>query len=473
MKENFDPGWLINDRHQSKALTKYEIRRVESKIQRAFTLKEPFYPEALAATCALAGELYEKLLTLTSADNINSPAFPPAIYYEHWYDCYQYILTLQTALKTTSELIDEKRYLAALCHQYRQLTILLAEQQKVTAIATIPLFLQQLIAARTKKEWFIALTQGALNSHLSSAYLLSSMIDKLDTARLLQLAKPFFQQPFIHLTHAVFICKLQPQKLSPTLLHPEKLVSIQHRINMLYTFILLLHQTVQKLLLERKLPTLPDYLFHDLEKLPQGVDVHLSTQDKQLIYHAITSSSPPPKTHATLIDHNPLETLLCAYKYRFNPNRLVDVIWRLTYQTNNTAFIQQLSSYFKQLTSTQCLDLYGYFSNKDTNYFLRTLASILSETEFSWLPPLHEEEKKALAHTFEITCAIMDGLREELGKRGIHTTSYPAIQTKETIQAIKPSQRNRHAMLRIIHLYGRKPLPTNTKLEQLFLALEH
>lgn len=112
-----------------------------------------------------------------------------------------------------------------------------------------------------------------------------------------------------------------------------------------------------------------------------------------------------------------------AYKFWFNPNRLIDAVMVLqqrlvtesiSQEEDLETFHQEMLVLYRQLTTTECLDLYGYFANNDSRYLLYTLYSINNGYSLDWLPSLNSSERNAIARVYQALKCVMEALRVEL-----------------------------------------------------------
>ena len=260
--------------------------------------------------------------------------------------------------------------------------------------------------------------------------------------------------------------------------HPEKLVSVRMRLGFLHQYIELLENQLYSTALQHGLKPEVDYLFHG-EELPQGIMIEVDEEFQEIIQLAIKSLKvkfTPENEEQITIDR--LHDLGRAYKFWFNPNRLIDAVMVLQQRlvTEDMPkkriywfFMKQMVVLYGQLNTTECLDLYGYFANNDSRYLLYTLFSIIQGTTLDWLPELESNEKTAIRQVFHALHCVMEALREALKLRHATTEPYLYDLAKEHIQAGK---RNQEAVFRVIAIYGCEKLPHNDTVEQLFNVIE-
>ena len=197
-----------------------------------------------------------------------------------------------------------------------------------------------------------------------------------------------------------------------------------------------------------------------------------------MILEAIKSWHIKASTSCERLSVKQLQDLFSAYKFWFNPSHLIDAVMLLqqkqikhTEQMSQNGFYQHMRDLYRQLTTTECLDLYGYFSNKDSCYLMRTLLMIKKGGVVSWLPWLKQEETHAIHRVYDAIECVMSALRDELASRHIHTTPY---QRDFKAKNISPGRRNREAVIRIITLYANQMVVrTSARIEQLFTSLEN
>lgn len=282
----------------------------------------------------------------------------------------------------------------------------------------------------------------------------------------------------VHCINAIFFYKLYPDKLFDELIHPEKLVSVRMRLGKLHLFM----EETQKLLVHFALPhgLKPelDYLFHG-DNLPQGIMIEVDDSVRCLIRTAITHLKVKftPENEAEVAMER-LHDLERAYKYWFNPNRLIDAAMVLkqhllkdkTIEKNAFHFFQmEMVNLYRQLTTSECLDLYGYFSNKDSCYLLHTLRLTSEGNSFDWLDTLSKDANNAIVCVLQALQSVFEALRIELKNRNINTESYNTNAVKEYLYVGK---RNREAVHRIIAIYAEGSVSSNAGIEKLFNLIE-
>lgn len=291
-------------------------------------------------------------------------------------------------------------------------------------------------------------------------------------------ALQFFSNPeLVNLANAIFFYKLYPDQLFKELIHPEKLVSVRLRLRLVYDTMELLQGQLYSQALQQGLKPGIDFLFHG-DELPKGIRIEVKEEYRIVIQSAIkhlkftyTSEDKEQLVFERLLD------LGRAYKYWFNPNRLIDTVMMLREhlcQSKNSEpllsdFNQGMLVLFKQLTTTACFDLYGYFANNDSRYLLYTLYAISHGNSLDWLPPLNSSEKLAITKVFETLQCVMEALRIELKHRHVTTEPYINDFGKQLFQV---GRRNRDAVFRLLVIYGQEKLVINDTMEKLFNYVE-
>lgn len=283
---------------------------------------------------------------------------------------------------------------------------------------------------------------------------------------------------FVHCINAIFFYKLYPDKLFDELIHPEKLVSVRMRLGVLHLFIEEIQNQLVHFALPHGLKPELDYLFHG-DNLPQGIMIEVDEAVRCLIRTAVTHLKVKftPENEAEVALER-LHDLGRAYKYWFNPNRLIDAAMVLkqhlvkhkTIGKNDLqVFQKEMVNLYGQFTTSECLDLYGYFSNKDSCYLLHTLRIIIEGSSFDWLPKLNKYENSAIISVLGALQCVFEALRVELKNRSISTEPYIANVSKKCMRVGK---RNREAVHRIIAIYVEESVSSNGGIEKLFNLIE-
>ncbi|RUQ85248.1 hypothetical protein [Legionella septentrionalis] len=472
----FDSNWLVTDASRAKASLKFEIRCLEVRFHSLFlNAGKKIGNEELILLCNTLSDCYQRYAQLiVTSKEFRQYAIPiPAC---NELDCYGHITALKTQWSTMQELAAEKKIVWELHKQYQCLFLLLKTDERATTqkeAADMTVLIKPLLHAKSPDEWLSVMVYLAQHQHQQFFPDFNSLC-KLTNRQLLHIANAFSQQEYVDVINAIFFFKIQPQKLFVSNVHLEKLVSIKTRLSFLYEFIEKLHFGIQEEFNKRKLGIMQDYLFHS-EELPQGIAIEINDACRDLIIATVKSWHMNMKIAAEHRNPEQLNEIIRAYKFWFNPNRLIDAVMLLKqnstslHETSFAEFHQHMLSLYHELTTTDCLDLYGYFANKDSCYLMRTLLSLTQNTEISWLPALNVAERNALHSVYSALDCAMNALRDELAARHISTAPYKRdLHGKK----INPGQRNRNAVIRIITLYSKDTAEPNAKIELLFSELE-
>ena len=360
---------------------------------------------------------------------------------------------------------------------YQHVNQLVDAQVKVIESRDLIDELLDLFRAKQPNAW-IMLVVEFWNKNNTQPIDLSILFRDWDIAQQ-QWALDYISMPgLVDIVNSIFFYKLYPDKLFSEFIHPEKLVSVRVRLGIIHQFIETLQMQLFHLAHQHGLKPGVDYLFHG-DELPQGIMIDVNEEHRVLIQDAVKNLkmvfSPENEIEVTL---DRLHDLARAYKFWFNPNRLIDAVMvleqRLTrFNTiehlKHAYFLDEMVELYMQLTTTECLDLYGYFANNDSRYLLSTLLAIIEEQPFDWLPPLQSMERNAVNTVFEALKCVMEALREALKKRHVNTEAFHFELTKKRIQV---GRRNREAVFRIIAIYGREPVTISDEVEKLFNDVE-
>lgn len=479
---NSNQTWLVSDSCQAQALLKYEIKQLESCLKHHL-----FHTQNASTDIAPVSSITKALQQAynrychwmdaphhgVQSVDISEPSF------NRWQECYRHIEWLITVMTKSENREEAIKYIQSLQYQYQQLASLFAscadgiQLQRKTP--TIPIILRPLLIARSPRDWLHGMIHFANHQSGINSNEFLICLCRLSSQHLEQIAHAFSQQEYIDIIHALFFYKLHPQKLFNRTLHPEKLVSLKNRLFFMYDFIETFHQALVQALKQKGLHVIQDYLVH-YDDLPHGIELQISETAHELILEAIKSWRLKVSASCGKLSVKQLQDLFRAYKFWFNPSHLIDAVMLLQQnqlkqaeEMSRDIFYQHMQNLYRQLTTTECLDLYGYFSNKDSCYLMRTLSVIKKGIAVSWLPNLHREEMHAIHRVYEVLECVMTALRDELATRHIHTSPY-----KRDFKAknISPGRRNREAVIRIISLYANQTVRINPRMEQLFASLE-
>ncbi|WP_131783610.1 hypothetical protein [Legionella gresilensis] len=474
-------SWLFDEVYQAKASLKYDIKQTEIRFQKEIMQdwqNTPVQKQSALEFCIALIKLYTELLAIFKA-NTAIEVTPPSYTYENEpLNCYLRIQQLRQKLfEGILSLQEEAVLINELLFFYKNLKSLLIEHLEIGNDTYLPksIYLKKLIQATATEDWLLALVEFA-NEIRGDIISFQNQLANLTKDELLILDQKLMKQEFIALNNSIFFFKINPGYLYTEAIHPEKLISIKARLKFLYNLIELLQFFSSQLLKQRGLQAEYDYLFHG-DEIPPGINIDVNNKDRDLIVKALKSWRLNYANLRMDTSESQLGEIFRAYKFWFNPVSLIDSIMsfyaKVTSNKTNiegkNLFLKQLNLFYHQLTTTECLDLYGYFSNKDTNYLMRTLlASYKGHNLLS--RPLSTFEKEAVFNVYTIIYIVMDTLREELKNRHIVTAAYEHnIDNK----ILTPGRRNLQALQRILEIYCEQPLASSEALEELFAILEN
>ncbi|MDI9818767.1 MULTISPECIES: hypothetical protein [unclassified Legionella] len=475
--KRFVANWLTDDACYDKALLKYEIKQLDSRLQRVMGdgKNARLKTREAAQFCSEMALKYERLLQILNPDFIEEAdvILPDNIPSR----CYVTIQTLKQQLILTTSLAGEIEIVSQLKQHYQYLQILLnGMQPQFVELNQRALTgrLRAIIGTYSTSEWLLTVVAFA---NESAENLMTSMavLAQLNNKELLQLAALFEQEEMVSLINSIFFYKLNPHQLFEQVLHPEKLISVRTRLSLLHHFIEMIHQTVLQALKQRGISKANDYLFHG-DELPQGIAINPSGETKDMIILALKAWRPVTLSTGGLLYKSKVYELFRAYKFWFNPDCLIDTVMTLQLQLamdaeaiqEHSDFPQQMQHLFQQLSTTECLDLYGYFSNKDSRYLMRTLAAVLEGQEIPSLPIPAKEHMEAIEEVYKALNVVMEAVRDELTKRHIITAPY----ARDSHKPVAPGRRNINAVSRIMSLYQRSAINENKRIGQLFDEVE-
>lgn len=463
----------ISSQDRASALIKYEIRLFEGYLHRYFLNNDILtHSEKVVSLCNSLAQFYVRLLELnhptmehSKKDNFKSTG-------EDWGSCYTQIQILKQRLLGNLSREKEVQILVSLAQAYRTISQC-SLTGKPTCIEALngALLIKPLLNAQYPQEWITALFEL---SDTKDFNLNLTVIADLEPDEISHLAYPFKEDRFRRVINAIFYFKVHPETLFKKDLTPDNLISIKNRLSLLYEFIEKLHSNLSQVFYQNGWSSFPDYLFHS-EDIPPGVDIPISESDCEMIQTMLAKSLEvkSPEFHFSRTNH--AYDFFSAYKFWFNPNRLIDIAMVIHQEFSQESvgsfgFQQQMALCFQPFTTTECLDLYGYFSNKDSCYLMRTLLAIRLGLAHSWLPHLNPNEQAAICKVYDVLDSIMEALRNELASRHIYTEPYSRdVFSKE----ISPRSRNRNAILRILVLYSKECVHyEDTVIEKLFKEAE-
>lgn len=335
--------------------------------------------------------------------------------------------------------------------------------------------LMELFQNEDRKSWLLLLVGFCNNNPRLDLY---AVFCELKPFELEFILNYLTESESVDLINAIFFYKLYPDKLYNIGVHPEKLVSIRARLRTFYGFIEIMQLHLLSLVKQWGLKFSVDHLFHG-DNLPDGIVMECSHEHQTIIQLAIKSirvNFTSESEEALMLEW--LYDLGYAYKFWFNPNRLIDAAMVLqqycrTKIVNNESvvayFNQTMIFLYKKLSTTECLDLYGYFANNDSCDLMHTLYALVQGQKFDWLPVLVEEEYAGIKTVFQTLEQIMEALREELKNRRIITECYRYFLPERQVGS---RGRNREAILRARTLYRSNATKTNVHLEELLQLLD-
>lgn len=466
--------WLIDESTRNKALLKHEIKLLENRLQKMMGDGKNLRlrTQEAAQCCSDLSIKYANLVALLKPDDScdssssmidcgNSPS-----------RCYAAIQTLKQQIYLSMTVVEEIKIIRKLKQHYDYLQIQLngLQPQSIEYIQyALTGQLKTLLESTSCADLLLSMVAFA-NDAGEGMFSSLALVAQLNDDEILQFANLLKQQELTVIINNIFFYKFNPQQLFKQMLHPEKLLSVKARLTMLHQLLENLYQIVTQTLKQRGLGELPDRIFHGNELL-QGVTINLVNDAQDLIITALKEWRISTVTASdSEIAKNKLADMFLAYKFWFNPDRLIDTIMSLQQQfgcspENYKKFFQDMLDLFQQLSTTECMDLYGYFANKDSCYLMRSLAAMLEDQRIATLPLANHQEKQAIDHVYHALDCVMESLREELMNRGITTIPYARHSTNKPL---KPGRRNLDAIKRAMTLYSNPLISENQTLEQLF-----
>ena len=478
--QQFAVSGLVKEIYRTKALIKYEIKQLESRLQKIMSdgKHASLKSQDAAKYCTELIAWYGNLLELEAPSYLEETVISSS--YENTLTrCYVKIQRLRLQFSKALTRTDKLKTVVELRHGYNclqaKLNVFDSESQTADHINnSLSLRKKELFEAKNPAEWLAMIVSFASDAGENIVNVLT-FFRQLNDMELLYLADLFGQDDFVLYINSIFFYKLNPQQLFDHSPHLEKLVSVRKRLSTLHRFIELIHQTIMQSLKDRGIQEGHDYLFHGNE-LPEGITLKIDKDRRDLIIRVIKDWRSPMLENADLINKNRLDDLFRVYKFWFNPNRLIDTVLILQCQLvgmeledNCKKFSQQMKLLYQQLSTTECLELYGNFANKDSCYLMRTLAAAIQGQAISSLPVLNQVEREAVDKVYQALDCVMEGIREELFNRQITTAAY---LRNLNAKHIKPRRRNFNALVRIIKLYCNQTIPMNQTIEQLFNEVE-
>lgn len=469
--------WLIEDVYHTRASIRYEIILEETRLHQfmAFNLREIVHNKHAIDCCMIIIRLYSTLLLISSSEVLCIES-EPSMENEH-VTCYCKIQELKSQMYSATSLKQKVLVMHDLIFYYKNLKSLLSQAPE-THCHTLGISnaLNGLIQAVSPESWLAAVVDFAREVGDNTSLHYEQLI-RLNDNELLSIYGLFIREEYVALINCLFFYKLNPERLYRQLMHPEMLISTKARLGMLHAFIEFVHQSVIQILCQRGIHAEKDYLFHGNE-IPQGIDVEEEHKFKELIVLAIKKWRLTQLFYSDEIKtFGKIDEIFRAYKFWFNPDRLIDAVMSLRaelavsnlYNTEDTLyFTSQIRLLYKQVSTNQCIDLYGYFSNKDSCYLMRTLMAGFKGSEIDAGPLLSESDKMAIEQVYISLDCMMNSLRDELQHRHISTAPY----LRSNHGKVAPGRRNLQALRRILELYHDDKKGRNVALEQLFNELQ-
>ncbi|MCW8451944.1 hypothetical protein [Legionella quinlivanii] len=470
--------WLIDENCRLKAELKYAIKINEAKLKPLLeSSPTPSYKtSSIVEYCHQLIGLYEKLSRLNSS--VANPVWESPLLFETIYSqCIARIEKCRIKWRQGSTDENEARSVDSLLFYYRNLIALVLDHDPKGNCGDNELLaplLRKIIQAKSVSEWLSAIIHFAnrFNDKVSMAKEQFLHLNERDCLG-------FYQQltdpEYVELVNALFFYKMQPGLLYGNRLSTEKEIEVKNTLCQLHYFIEVIHQTILHNLKQRGYNPVQDYLFHG-DELPPGICVQINEMTREIIKAALQQCEMPNFLSTNDLIHQGLNDLFRAYKYWFNPNRLIDAAMYLRSQLvspvsepEGNEFLQQMIILYQQLSTEQCIDLYGYFSNKDTRYLLRTLQAAAQGQMIRDVELLKENERLAVIRVYQVMEDLMAALLCELKNRHILMAAYPDFK-HDTV--VRPGRRNLQALSRILTLYSSPEMNKNSRLETLFKSLE-
>lgn len=476
-------NWFVTDNDRAKARIKYELKLLETQLGNCYKQQDDIASlKGRYALCKALADKYSDYLKLIDIDS----KFKQFEYLEtlkeiNYSEAYNRILHLKQKISAPVNLQEEAKIIVEISSLYQYLAKAIESNDFSEGINHLILNhfdkLKPLFQKENLELWLSTLVD--IWNHNSILLREPAKLFRNWGLEEQTMALSFFSESeVVNLVNAIFFYKLYPDKLFNELIHPEKLVSVRMRLGFLHEFIELLQKQLHSNALQYGLNPGVDFLFHG-EELPQGIMIEVNEVYKEIIQLAVKNLKvllTPENNEKVTLER--LHDLGRAYKFWFNPNRLIDAVMVLqqrlvmesiSQEDDLEKFHREMLILYRRLTTTECLDLYGYFSNNDSRYLLYTLYSIINGCSLDWLPSLNAAEKNAIARVYEALKCVMEALRVELKDRFVTTEPYLYDLGKKEIHA---GRRNREAVFRIIAIYGCERMVMSDSLERLFNLIE-
>lgn len=471
-------GWMVSDTERKRVKTKFELKSIELELKALMGRHSDLIEcvDELRRLISRAHQMYSEYLLESgiNPEKIHS-AFTETPQISDWREHLLSALGLHAWRSGASESDLQQAYL----NYYRMFQVLKSYEpetpSKPLEPASDPL---HLLSFDSQDQWLghlIALWNEKHKQHQELRFCFDSW-----TSEQIRLGLNYMHShATIDLANALFFYKLFPERLFNRFMHPEKLVSVGLRLHVLHQII----ERIQKQLMFRaqQLGDDPgvDYFFHG-DDLPQGIMIDVSPEINRVIQSAIkhiTVISSKESEHK--INMNCLHDLRLSYKFWFNPDRFIDASMllhqrlvgnTLVDELNLSRFQREMRRLYGHWTSSECLDLYGYYANHDTRYLMYILSLIINGHSFPWLPDVKPADRAAVKQVYEVLKCVMEALRDELRTRHVLTEPFVYDLDKKEVHA---GRRNREAVKRLIAIYNASSHDVNETVEALFARLEH
>ncbi|RUR06979.1 hypothetical protein [Legionella sp. km772] len=354
---------LLTEPIRIKAQLKYELRNLEAHLARLIKAKnqQPNYFVEVANLCQLLIDKYLSYLSLMGA--AISPSFFQTLEHDKpkaWFEHYQLLLKLKQQLHgANSE--EEKNLTIDILTLYFYIKQAHLESMQPEAPYSVNDGIYKLFLTGDLKIWLVGLihywNQNTPMSIDFQAWPKQQLLYAID----------FFASPeCVHLINALFFYTLFPEQLEKNL-HPEKRISLQLKIEHLHSYLTLLRQQLYKVAALNGIKPEVDFLCHSKD-LPPGITFEVHSSYQTLILEAVKLFKLSVTSLENKLDKvHLIQAIFTAYKFRFDPCRFIDtamVLRQVIDARDEQVFSQEMVNLYRQLTTSECLDLYGYFSNK-------------------------------------------------------------------------------------------------------------
>lgn len=259
--------------------------------------------------------------------------------------------------------------------------------------------------------------------------------------------------------------------------HSSKLISISNRVELLHLALSELYRAFKLIAVQHLIACSQDWL-KPSTKLPKGIAIELIDSFRDEIL-AVIKQVNAVSSIGDQFYSNKYNDMIGSFVFWFNPKRYIDSVLAIYTQLtieqqpmNNQQALNLLVDFFRQkyqtLSTEECINLYGYYSNKGLNYLLQTLFAITEGKDFDWMEKISHADKLVLQHVFDLCRVLMEELRQELTNRAMNTRPYSYSKSKEKIS---PRRRIQECIHHILTVY-QAPSFSNKNLDQLFEQFE-